>query len=252
MTPQPFEQLNGLEAQWRRLLSSPLWYLTIIPQIQTFTEELRKQTPENQHAFKTKLYDFFEHHLSAGDIALGQESGLMDTERKKIDMIVVHHTSNPPGLRPNRLSAIEIIRLYAPYFENPTSHEDKHLKGKAIYSGHIRNGKQVFWPYHWIVRRDGRAERLLYDSEVGWHAGNWEVNCRSVAIVLDNDYEHDRPSNAELEGIAKLINGHYPYVPLSRIVGHREVNAKTTCPSELFLNAGEVMGWKYDLLSLLR
>lgn len=252
MSLGPFEQFSGIEDRWGEILSSPLWYLTIIPEIQDLTEKLKNEAPGVQDVWKARLYDFFERHLRAGDIRLGTESGVMDTERKEIDTIVIHHTSNPPGLRLDRLSAIELMRLYGPYFEKPTFDEDKHLKGQPIYSGHVRCGKQVFWPYHWIIRRDGHTDRLLFDSEVGWHAGNWEANCRSIAIALDNDYELDRPSRAELEAIANLVRDRYSNIPITRILGHREVNSRTICPSQLFLNTPEVTGWKEDLISLIR
>jgi len=244
------KQLNHSEPRWEHLLTSPQWYLTIIPEIQNLIQNLRNEPTETQDACKARLYDFFERHLIKGDIALGSRFPGADTQRKPIDMVVVHHTSNPPGLRQERLSAIELIRLYGPYFIALES-DDNHLKGQPISSEHVRNGKQVFWPYHWIVRGDGRVERLLYDAEIGWHAGNWDVNCRSVAIALDNDYEQHRPSDIELQAIARLIRTHYRHVPLTRIVGHREVNAKTACPSNLFLNGSHGPGWKKDLLELV-
>jgi hypothetical protein len=197
------------------------------------------------------MYDFFEQHLVRGEIALGRTLWNLDADRKQIDTVVIHHTSNPPGLRPSRLSAIELLRLYGPYFANPTDENDKHLKGKPVFSGHQRNGKQVFWPYHWIVRRGGRTERLLNDSEIGWQAGNWDINCRSVAIVLDNDYEHCRPPHAELQGIAMLIDKYYRQVPLTRVVGHREVVSSTNCPSDLFLSRPNGRGWKESVLDLI-
>jgi hypothetical protein len=203
-----------------------------------------------QDTAKAQLYDFFERCLETGGIALGPPRNT-DGERKKIDTVVIHHTSNPPSMRPSRLSAIELIRLYGPYFAKPTYAGDHLLKGQPIYSGHVRKGKQVFWPYHWIVRRDGGVERLLYDSEIGWHAGDWDVNRRSVAVVLDGDYEHARPSPIELIGIAKVVRLHYPQVPLTRIVGHREITSKTECPSNLFLDGTSAKGWKADILDLV-
>jgi N-acetyl-anhydromuramyl-L-alanine amidase AmpD len=125
------------------------------------------------------------------------------------------------------------------------------LRGEPIGSGHLRNGKQVFWPYHWIVRKDGRAERLLYDSEIGWHAGNWDINCRSVAIVLDNDYEESLPSRTELFAVASIVTRHYPGVSIGRVLGHQEVNPRTACPSKLFLDAAGRKGWKSELLDLI-
>jgi len=105
---------------------------------------------------------------------------------------------------------------------------------------------------HWFVRHDGTAERLLNDNEIGWQAGNWNINCRSVAICFDGDYENTRPSDIELSAAANIIKDHYPQIARERILGHREVNQKTTCPSNLFLSDTTHRGWKDDLLALLK
>jgi hypothetical protein len=226
----------------------PTWYLTVVPETEAFNRAIKNESPEVKSACRTLLYDYFEAHLMRGDIALSRKPKDADSERQPIDTVVIHHTSSSPGLSPDRLSAIELIRLYAPYF---AAKKDQFPNGQPIYSGHLRDGKQVFWPYHWIVRSDGSAEQLLRDSEIGWHAGNWDINCRSVAIVLDNDYEHTSPSIVELQGVATLIRQHYEPIPLTRIVGHREVNSKTTCPSELFMDESDWRGWKSTLLALV-
>jgi hypothetical protein len=246
LNPTLLNQLQELEAQWQRMLSLPTWYLTVIPEIQAFMDGLREETASRQTACKQALYEFFELHLSAGNFALGRGMGEADAQRTPIDTIVIHHTSNPPGLSAARLSAIELMRLYGSYFANPPE-TYKHLKGKPIFSGHERDGKQVFWPYHWLIRNDGHAERLLSDSEIGWHAGNWDINCRSIAIALDNDYEKGRPSDLVLRAVAALIVNRYEQVPIPRVLGHREVNERTTCPSELFLSGPAGNGWKNDL-----
>jgi hypothetical protein len=251
MTPNHPNQLNRVLSRWEPLLSSPLWYLTIIPELQALTQSQADEPADIQDAFKAVLYDFFERHLVEGDIFIGRELPDADRGRMPIDMVVIHHTGNPPGLRSTRLSAIELIRLYGPYFAGSKSKNATGLRGRPIASGHVRNGNQVFWPYHWIVRGDGRAEQLLYDSEIGWHAGNWDINCRSVGVVLDGDYQQNPPSNVELQGIAALIKSHYAHVPLARVVGHREVNPKTVCPSDLFLDNTHGRGWKENLLELM-
>ena len=150
--------------------------------------------------------------------------------------IVIHHTSMKPCLTHERLSGNRAVRLYAPQYagSGPTYDTHKNILNEPIYSGHFRNGIQIFWPYHWIIRCDGKAERLLEDNEIGWQAGNWDVNCRSVAIVFDNDYEDSEPSEIEFEGVAKLIKEKYPQVSKDKIIGHCEVNIKTTCPSKIF------------------
>ena len=126
--------------------------------------------------------------------------------------------------------------------------KEKGLKEQAVSSGHIRNGKQVFYPYQWLIRKDGSIEQLLFDNEIGWQAANWEINCKSIAIVFDNDYENSVPSDIELKSAALLIREKYPQVKKENIIGHCEVNIKTTCPSNLFLPQDNRKGWKQDLI----
>jgi hypothetical protein len=240
-----------MQLGWRKAISKPTWYMSVIPELELLMELIRNEPSAKQECWKATLYDFFELYLSSDEIALGSGAGQFDQARMPINKIVIHHTSNPPGMSSHRLSAIELLRLYAPYFLHSQDQDDHRLKGRPVFSGHVREGRQVFWPYHWLVRKNGAADRLLLDSEIGWHAGDWQVNCRSVAIALDDDFERRRPSDRELAAIARIIRTYYPRVPANQIVGHREVNAKTTCPSELFLANVKRLGWKNDLLALL-
>ncbi len=248
MPQDPSEQLNRLTDRWNRLFGDPLWYLSVAPELKALRAQIEAAPTEVRDRCKAALYDFFEKRLLAGVIAFGNQTDA-DAERKSIDTVVFHHTSNPPGLRPSRLSAIELIRLYVPYFATPTHPEDAHWNGLPIASGHERGGRQVFWPYHWIIRQDGTAERLLDDAEIGWHAGDWDMNCQSVGIVFDNDLEWIEPSAIALDGAADLIAEHYAKIPLRRILGHREVIAKTECPSRHFLPGASGAGWKQKLLT---
>ena len=243
--------LKEIKTKWERLLGKTNWHLTIVPEIEEIRKGFADESEVEQDAVKMELYDFFELHLKNSDIALEKNPPNTDAERKPIDTIVIHHTSNPAGMSKERLSGMELMRLYAPYFYEPKSEADKSMKGRPIYSGHARDGKQVFWPYHWFVRKDGTAERLLEDNEIGWQAGNWDINCRSVAICFDGDYENSRPSDVELQAVVRLVKEKYPSVPKQSILGHREVNPKTTCPSNLFLSQENIRGWKDDLLALI-
>jgi hypothetical protein len=211
---------------------------------------------EDRRATVRELYSFFEEKLKNGKIILGTEKGVWDTERKPTETIVIHHTGGDPGLTPERLSAMELFRLYLRHYAHPyDTGRWPPLAGAPISSGHTRNDQQVFYPYHWLVRMDGSAERLLYDNEVGWHAGNWRVNCQSVAIALDNNYENSVPSKVVLRTVAELITSYYQFVPKNQIVGHREVKrtmpGTTTCPGQLFLSHDSQRGWKEDLLDLI-
>ena len=221
---------------WREELTQPDWYLRLFPRY----EELAA-IPEALE----EIYALVEEQLGAGEIALGTTGPDWDRERKPIDTIVVHHTHCPPEITRSRLSAMHLLRLYAANYASPAPSE-YHTQGDPIYSHHFHDGRQVFYAYHFIVRMDGSVERLLGDNEIGWQAGKWEVNCRSVGIVLDNDLEDVTPPDVALDGLAQLIREHYPHVSHDRIFGHREVNPKTTCPSEHFLS-----GWKKELLTRL-
>ena len=234
------------EKEWEKAIKKPDWYFFIVKEYQRLKKLREEISAEDNKNIKKAIYNFFELHLFAEDIILGNIGKNFDKERKPIDTIVIHHTHNPSGMSPERLSAITLVRLYATFYANPYLEDDKEIKGKPIYSGHFRNGKQVFYPYHWIIRTGGKIERLLSDKEIGWHAGNWDINCRSVAIVLDNNYENSAPSDEELSSIIKIIKNNYDFVPKERIFGHREINSKTTCPGNLFI--GE---WKEKLLEML-
>ena len=103
----------------------------------------------------------------------------------------------------------------------------------------------VFFAYHFIVFENGRIERLLEDKYIGWQSGDWDINTRSIAIVLAGDYKHKSPSDNQIKAIANIIKQKYSFVSLDRIYGHREINPKTTCPGNNFLD-----GWRNTLLEI--
>ena len=239
-------------SKWTKEIKDPHWYFKV-PQIMEELAKLRDTDRPACNQMKERIYSFFEEQLRLGNVALGNTGKELDMQRKPIDTIVIHHTSNPPGMTKERLSAIELVRLYAPQYagKGPTYDSNNQIKGDPIYSGHFRNGVQVFWPYHWMVRENGMCERLLDDNEIGWQAGNWDINCRSIAICIDDDHERSIPDEKELNVIAELIRTKYPYISKDRIFGHREINTKTTCPSDFFLSDSNRKGWKEKLLEMI-
>lgn len=174
----------------------------------------------NNELWKKEIYSYIERDLENGSIQLNKNYHDWDDERKPIDTIVIHHTSNDKSLTLSRLNAKHMFRLYRPFFTNPNE-DNKAIKGEAISSGHFTNGVQIFYGYHWLVRLDGTPERLLTDNYVGWHAGNWDINTKSK----DN----------------------YKNVPIENILGHNEVNKNTVCPGNGFID-----GWKLTLMNLIK
>ncbi len=236
------------EEKWNTLVTSrPDWYLELAPQLKELWGKRNKLDAEAYKILKKEVYGFFERHLKAGTVVLGDTGEEYDSERECIDTVVLHHSHNQPGLTLHRLNAIHFVNLYMTHYAKPRYENEGHIKGDPIWSGHFRDGKQVFYAYHWLVRMDGTAERLLKDEEIGWQAGNWDVNKRSVAVCLDNDYTDTDPEPRVLGAVADLMRKHYSHVPTKKVIGHREVNQSTECPGNGFLG-----GWKEELLTLLK
>ena len=231
------------EARWRKVIKQPDWYLKFLEFYKRGELSLRG---EELDRFRYGCRQFFEEALQKDEVNLAQEGPNLDEQRLLVDTIVIHHTSNKPGYRLTYMNAVHLLNIYAPYFANPTDKREKSLKGKALWSGHFKTGNQVFWGYHWLMRMDSTFEKLLEDSQIGWHAGNWEINRRSVGICLDNDYEKHDPSGDILQKLAVHIKKHYPNIESQNIIGHHEVRADTICPGSNFLN-----NWKPRLLKYL-
>lgn len=222
------------------------WYLRIREHYEKL-QEVGKNDEKQKEIIKEDLYNLFESLMADGTLRLGGAAPELDRERKPIDTVVIHHTSQKPGQHLSRLNAIQLLNIYMPYYQDPTMESEKHLKGKPITSNHLRENRPVFWGYHWLLRMDGRAEQILPNEALGWHAANWDINCRSVGICLDNDYEQQDPGPDIIEKLGQLITTEYPEVSAQRIFGHKEVSDKgTVCPGSNFL------AWKQQIVDLIK
>jgi len=239
------------EAKWRGAITKPDWYAVLYPELRRFRETWEKSPKSDAaRASKQAVRNFFETALLDGTLMLAKTGPDLDAERKPIDAIVIHHTSSEPGYRLSYMNAVQLLNIYVPYFNKPSQSipGESRLQGSPLWSNHVRDGRPVFYAYHWLMRMDGSFERLLEDKELGWHAANWDINCRSVGICLDNDYNHGDPTPELLHKLANFIREQYPGVALDRIVGHGEVSQHpTSCPGTNFTNV-----WKQQLLELIR
>ncbi|MBX4199543.1 N-acetylmuramoyl-L-alanine amidase [Candidatus Saccharibacteria bacterium] len=231
------------EARWSQLIKEPDWYLQFNDFITDAKQKLKPESEELNQLNKTVRH-FFEAALQEEKVSLAKQGPDLDKQRQPVDTIVIHHTSARPGYRLTYLNAVHLLNIYVPYYANPTVRGEKDLKGQPMWSGHFYGGKQVFWGYHWFMGRDGKPVRLLEDQQIGWHAGDWKINRRSIGICLDNDYEQQDPDDAVLKKLAGLIRQNYPSIKSSNVIGHRESNLNTTCPGGNFIG-----GWKDKLLS---
>ena len=132
---------------------------------------------------------------------------------------------------------------------------DHDVINQPLYSGHYWYGKEktkdnmVFVSYHYLIRPSGKVIQLVDDSAFLWHAGNLEVNRKSVGIALAGRFLDKKPTFEALSAVAGLIKK--LKIDKNNVFGHKEVVKKelvgeTVCPGNLFLK-----NWKGKLLDLL-
>lgn len=217
------------------------WYVRLEKDLREKIFPIVHKNPQIK-AFRHKVYELAEQMLQKNEIPLAEKGPDFDNSRKPIDTIIIHHTEEEPDIRLSKLSAIGFIRQYGrKYLENDVL--GNKLRGQPIWSNHFLNTEMVFFAYHWLVRPDGKTERLLKDKYVGWQSADADINNRSIAIALSGDYEEDTPLTSQIEGAAKIIRENYPYILKEKILGHREIKKERTCPGAYFLK-----GWKKILL----
>lgn len=233
------------ENYWVEAIKKPDWYMDFVPYVKEMHAILGKNG-ENIDKFNYIVRHFFEKALQAREVSLADKGPNLDEQREPVDTVVIHHTSNKPGYQLSYMNAVHLLNIYATYFYDPRDEREKDLKGQPIWSNHLRNGQPSFLAYHWLMRMDGNFEQLLDDSQIGWHAGNWDINKRSVAICLDNDYETQDPTDDILQKLAAHIKQYYPDIKPPNIIGHCEARSGTTCPGSNFLTV-----WKPKLIKML-
>ncbi len=227
---------------WESRLHSPDWYIRLEDKLDQLFFPVVHDNPQLK-AFRNQVYELVEELLESKAIPLAEEGPDLDSERRPVDTIVIHHTEEAADMRLGKLSAIGLVRQYARQYLSDNV-LGKHVRGEPMWSGHFRNGEMVFFAYHWLIRANGVAERLLEDRYIGWHAGNWDVNTRSVGIALSGNYENGTPPITQIEATARVIREYYAHVAKSGIVGHREVTEGITCPGADFLEE-----WKEKLIN---
>jgi hypothetical protein len=238
------EKLNPELPYWRLQLSFPDWYVRLENYLRTEIFPIVHDDPElkaRRHVF----YDLVSDMLKKGRIPLAKGGPDLDAERQPIQAIIIHHTEEDPDISLDKLSAIAFIRQYAKAYLDDDLYGHKGVRGEPIWSGHFRNGRQVFFAYHWLIRPDGKAERLLEDSQMARHAV--QMNPTTIGIALSGNYEHSTPPLTQIEAAAKVIRENYSFVDIGNILGHCEVMSGRTCPGDKFLPE-----WKKVLIEAVR
>ena len=246
LTAEIPDAMSEMRLRWTEALGKPLWYQDLQEELNTlvFTDKssdarlrwLRKQF------ILTVGCALQEGRISLADI---KEFESLDAEREPISNLVIHHTEGSSQATPEELNTLGFLLQYTKDFSSGLV-LGQHVDGKPIGSGHLVNGRQVFFAYHWLINDRGDAIRLLDDKHIGWHAGNWSVNRRSVGIALAGNFDEHLPPECQLQGLVDLIKTTYPSIESRRIYGHYQVNFNKTCPGVTFAKS-----WKTILLERL-
>lgn len=225
-----------------QIVKKPAWYFEVKEFLQSFKESYENASSDEAKEIikseKEHLLFRLGELLNEGKVTLDENhEGFFDRKRKLIDTIVIHHSSRPSDLPLYVINAIHLLNLYVPEFSDPK----RDYYGQNIFSGHTNNGKQTFIAYHYLIMPDGEVIQNLKDEYIGWHCGNWDYNCRSIAICFHAELEEAEPTPKAILSAKKLIAHYNP----KEILGHREIKPMTECPGSKFLGEN---GWKKKLL----
>lgn len=235
---------TGFETQnFERILSTDQrWFLALRPFLHEYFFDYNGNSEQKSPQWLRTRQNFVylvEDLLRRQKIAVAADGPNIDRERQSIDTIVVHHsaTSDPANYRLSYLDAMMLIRLYASVHSDPKAAEYQ----RPIWSNHFYRGHQTFIGYHWVVFPDGKTYHVLADNTIGWQAGNWALNCRSVAICLVGDYSKQKPPTNMLQKAQQIVVKY----PQTKLLGHHDINAATSCPGKPFYGP---IGWQQALV----
>lgn len=145
-----------------------------------------------------------------------QSNGNLDP--KKIEILVVHHEA---VYAPARYNTMERIINDARY---------QIAKGFGHYS------------YHYTIDNVGDIYLCVPESEINYHAGNLPVNKKSLAVVLQGNFEIQKPTEAQKIALGELCDYLFTKRPdLPKLLrpglkNHKEVRLNpTACPGRYLI-----------------
>lgn len=106
---------------------------------------------------------------------------------------------------------------------------------KALRNSHLAyDGKA---PYHRVIGKSWKY-KARPDYTIGYHAGNWDMNTRSIGIALVGDFTQDQPTDYQKKELANAIRDLMKKynIPRKRVFLHKEIK-KTACPGTFITHA---------------
>lgn len=88
--------------------------------------------------------------------------------------------------------------------------------------------------YHWVIRRDGRAEAGRSEADIGAHAAGRNAGSIGVCLIGGADSAGRGEANftaPQMATLGRLLAQLLIRFPGARVLGHRDTGAKKDCPS---------------------
>lgn len=131
--------------------------------------------------------------------------------------VVIHHSASAQTTTAEQVSSWHKIRNWGD--ENNPMYAPKSTLG-------------WYGQYHFFIEGNGKITQFREMSEIGWHAGNWDVNKDSIAICFAGNFNNDELTSAQkksLQIIWSRIQTDYPELSLKDFRLHRDFKS-TECP----------------------
>jgi len=232
-----YQQINPYK--YLSKFESPTWYLDLKELFSEYFFEYDgrgDRKTKDWLQYRKEIVLMMNELLQENKIFLAKNGADEDEERKEIDTIVIHHTKGEKSFPIEYLNTLGLIRLYVQRFSDKGAEQH----GSPIWSNHFWKNRQCFIGYHYVIRDDGTYEHILNDKQIGWHSGDWDYNCRSIAIAFMGDFTEATPSETAINTARKIISRYQDI----RVLGHREIYSRAVCPGNMFLGNG----WKKNLI----
>ena len=169
----------------------------------------------------------FENRLAAVERNLEQitgEEGVSSAETdvdttdrdfgRVVTIIVVHHTAGSQSSDAERIIPA-ISRLHSRKFNTmPAS-----------------LGLMV--AYHYLIMSDGAIHQTRDEEDIGYHAGDWEVNKTSIGICLTGNFEKHKPTRQQIQSLDRLVRRIQSERNIVKVVPHSHCKATLCCGRHL-------------------
>lgn len=132
-------------------------------------------------------------------------------EGAKIDLIVIHNISLPPG----KFGTSDIESLFMGCLDCKKDPAFKDLEGLRVSS-------------HFFITRTGKLHQFVSCNDRAWHAGvsyfNGKENCNDFSIGIEMEGTDDEAFELEqYRTLAELIDTLSEHYPIAAITGHSNI-----------------------------